>query len=166
MPVTTNSKISRLHGCWWRMLMTDVGDQMCWWQVWDIGDRFRMLVTDLIHWINHQHNAKSRQHIDSVANISNHYKVTNVTMSPTSLSPISQINIGDDFDTFDHRQHHSHWSHDSDASSFLDISISLLEWIDGQIFCFQQFQIAAMKVTKFVCPWNIKLEVGLCNSYL
>ena len=23
-----------------------------------------------------------------------------------------------------------------------------------------------MKVTKFVCPWNIKLEVGLCNSYL
>ena len=28
------------------MLVTDVGDQMCWWQVWDIGDRFRMLVTD------------------------------------------------------------------------------------------------------------------------
>ena len=26
------------------MLVTDVGDQMCWWQVWDIGDRFRMLV--------------------------------------------------------------------------------------------------------------------------
>ena len=38
------------------MLVTDAGDRMCWWQVWDDGDRFRMLVTDLIHWKNHQHN--------------------------------------------------------------------------------------------------------------
>ena len=53
------------------MLVTDVGDQMCWWQVWDVGDRFRMLVTDLIHWENHQHNAKSRQHNDSATNIWN-----------------------------------------------------------------------------------------------
>ena len=22
------------------MLVTDVGDQMCWWQVWHVGDRF------------------------------------------------------------------------------------------------------------------------------
>ena len=52
------------------MLVTDVGDQMCCWQVWDVGDRFRMLVTDLIHWENHQHNEKSRQHND-FANIWN-----------------------------------------------------------------------------------------------
>ena len=31
------------------MLVTDVGDQMRWWQVLDDGDRLRMLVTDLIH---------------------------------------------------------------------------------------------------------------------
>ena len=53
------------------MLVTDVGDQMCWWQV-DVNDRFRMLVTDLIHWENHQHNEKSRQHHDSATNIWNH----------------------------------------------------------------------------------------------
>ena len=33
------------------MLVTDVGDQMCWWQVWDVGDRFRMMGTDLIYTI-------------------------------------------------------------------------------------------------------------------
>ena len=42
------------------MLVTDVGDKMCWWQVWDVDDRFRMLVTDLIHWENHLDNEKSR----------------------------------------------------------------------------------------------------------
>ena len=72
------------------MLVTDVGDQMCWWQVWDVCDRFRMLVTDLIH----QHNEKSRQHNDSatvlpttVLPTSHHPKITNITMSPTSLTP-------------------------------------------------------------------------------
>ena len=38
------------------MLVTDVGDQMCWWQVWDVHDQFRLLVIDLIHLGNHQHN--------------------------------------------------------------------------------------------------------------
>ena len=47
------------------MLVTDVGDEMCW----DIGDRFRMLATDFIHGKNHQHNEKSRQHIGTVTNI-------------------------------------------------------------------------------------------------
>ena len=42
------------------MLLTDVGDQMSWWQVSDVGDRFRMLVTDLIHWKNHQHNSHEK----------------------------------------------------------------------------------------------------------
>ena len=32
------------------ILVTDVGDQMCWWQVWDVGDRFRMFVTDSGCW--------------------------------------------------------------------------------------------------------------------
>jgi len=53
------------------MLVADVGDQMRWWQVWDVGDRFRMLVTDLIHWENHKHNEKRRQHNDSATNIWN-----------------------------------------------------------------------------------------------
>ena len=29
------------------MLVTDVGDKMCWWQVEDVDDRFKMLVADL-----------------------------------------------------------------------------------------------------------------------
>jgi len=56
------------------MLVTDVGNQMCWWQVWDVCDRFRMMVTDLI--VSHCH------------------KVTNITMSPISLSPFNQIRPG------------------------------------------------------------------------
>ena len=40
--------------------------------------RFRMLAIDLVHWWNHQHNEKSRQHNDCA---------TKITMSPTSLSP-------------------------------------------------------------------------------
>ena len=43
-----------------------------------------MLVTDLIHWKNHQHNEKSRQYNDSVGH---HHKITDITLSPTSLSP-------------------------------------------------------------------------------
>ena len=60
------------------MLLTDVGNQMCWWQVRDISDRFRMLMTDLIHRESHQHSEKNRQDNDSAANIRN--------QSPTSLS--------------------------------------------------------------------------------
>ena len=39
----------------------------------DVDDRCwrRMLVTDLIHLENHQHNEKSRRHNDSVTNTSN-----------------------------------------------------------------------------------------------
>ena len=50
-----------------------------WWQVWDVGDRFRTLVTDLIHWEN----------LNLVTNISNqspsyshqHKDVTNITVT-------------------------------------------------------------------------------------
>ena len=49
-----------LHHCWWRMLETKC-----------VGDKFEMLVTDLIHWDYHQHNENSRQHNYSVINIWN-----------------------------------------------------------------------------------------------
>ena len=68
------------------MLVTSL---RCWWPVQDVGDRFRMLVTDLIHWENHQHHEKSLQHNDSATNISNqspseshqHNDVTNITVT-------------------------------------------------------------------------------------
>ena len=71
------------------MLVTDVGDRMCWWQVWDVGDRFRMLVNDLIHWENHQHNKKVAKIMILIpgSQTSHHQKVTNITMSLTSLWP-------------------------------------------------------------------------------
>ena len=37
----------------------------------DVGDMFKMLVTDVIHCKNHQHNEKSRHHNDSFTNILN-----------------------------------------------------------------------------------------------
>ena len=73
------------------MLVTDVGDQMCWWQAWDVGYRFRIFVIDLKHWENRQHNGKRRQHNGSSTNISKqsppssqqHNDVTNITVTQT-----------------------------------------------------------------------------------
>ena len=75
------------------MLVTDVGDQMFWWQVWDVDDRFRMLVTDLIHWENHQHNGKINNImiLPPTSQIGHHHKVTSIKMSPTSLSPKNRM---------------------------------------------------------------------------
>ena len=59
------------------MLVTDVGDRMCWWQNWDVDDPFSMLVTDLVYsiqnvyWKNQQSNEKIRQYNDSATSISN-----------------------------------------------------------------------------------------------
>ena len=44
------------------MLITDIGDKRCWWQVWDIAEQFNTLK-------NHQHNENSRRYNDSVTNI-------------------------------------------------------------------------------------------------
>ena len=78
--------LSRNYGI--SALVTDVEDQMCWWQDWDVGERFSMLVTDLIHWEKHQHNEVANIMIlPPTSQISHHHKVTNITMSPTSLSP-------------------------------------------------------------------------------
>ena len=43
------------------MLVTDFADEMCWWQVWDVGDQFK----------NHQDNKKVANIIDSTTNIFN-----------------------------------------------------------------------------------------------
>ena len=66
-------EIFRLDRCWWGMLETEC-----------VGDKFEMLVTDFIHWENHQHNEKKsitqrlcHQHLKSVT----------IIKSPTSLSP-------------------------------------------------------------------------------
>ena len=47
-------KLLMLKVLWSSMLVTDVGDEMYWWQVWDVGDRFNKMV----HWGNHQRNEK------------------------------------------------------------------------------------------------------------
>ena len=51
------------------------------WQLLDVGDRFRMLVTDL-HWENHQHFANIMIR-PPTSEISHNHKVINVMMSPT-----------------------------------------------------------------------------------
>ena len=53
----------------WDVGYIDVGDEMSWWQLWDVGYRFKMLLIDFIH-LNHQHNEKRRQH----------YFVTKITL--------------------------------------------------------------------------------------
>ena len=38
--------LTRFSGCNnvdHQQLMTDVGDEMCWWQLWDVGDRFKLI---------------------------------------------------------------------------------------------------------------------------
>ena len=64
---------------------------MCWWQLWDVGDRFRMLVTDLIHCENHQHKEKvaNIMFLPATSEISHHHKVTNITV--TRLRPIISL---------------------------------------------------------------------------
>ena len=49
-----------LHRCWWRIMETEC-----------VGDKFEMLVTDLIYRKNHHYSEKSGQHNDSANNISN-----------------------------------------------------------------------------------------------
>ena len=70
------------------MVVTVVGDQMCWWQVWDVGDRFRMLVTDLN---NITKKVTNIMILLPTSQISHHHEVTNITMSLTSLSPIFSL---------------------------------------------------------------------------
>ena len=72
------------------MLVTDVGDQMCWWQVWDVGDRFRMLVTDSGCWwpiwyieiiTNITKKVANIMILPPTSQISHHHKVTNITVT-------------------------------------------------------------------------------------
>ena len=66
----------RLHRCWWRML------EKC------VGYRFRMWVTDLIHReiTNIAKKGANIMILPTTSEMSHHHKVTNITMSPTSLS--------------------------------------------------------------------------------
>ena len=85
------------------MLVTDVWDQLCWWQVWHADNRFNTLRKSPTY-------KKSR-----------HHKVTNIPMLPTSLSP-SQIFMAPKFWNFGHviisstwklggfRTHHHVWN--------------------------------------------------------
>ena len=50
------------------MLVTNFGDGKCWWEHWDLGDWFDMLMTDSLHWKSHQHDEKNYQHNDYVTN--------------------------------------------------------------------------------------------------
>ena len=67
-----------LHRCWWRIMETEC-----------VGDKFEMLVTDLIYRKNHHYSEKSGQHNDSANNISNrspswshqHNDVTNINVT-------------------------------------------------------------------------------------
>ena len=61
------------------MLVTDVGDQMCWWQVWDNG--YIEKITNITKKV------ANIMILSPTSEISHHHKVTNITMSPTSLSP-------------------------------------------------------------------------------
>ena len=63
------------------MVVLDVGDKLCWRQDWDVGDRFKMMKIPNI--------TKKNKNImiRSSAQISHHHKVSNITMSSTSLSP-------------------------------------------------------------------------------
>ena len=63
------------------MLVTDVGDQICWWQVSDVGDRSWMLMTDLIHEENHQHKVANIMILSPTSEIIHHHKVTNITLT-------------------------------------------------------------------------------------
>ena len=72
------------------MLVTDVEDQMCSWQVWDVDDRFRMLVTDLIHWENHHHchpDIRCWFHAHFVSNISHQHRCNRVQVWGRIKSP-------------------------------------------------------------------------------
>ena len=68
---------------------------MWWRQVWDVDDRFRLLVADLIHWENHQHNEKVADIMimPPTSQIGHYHKGTNITMSPTTLSPICSASL-------------------------------------------------------------------------
>ena len=72
-----------LHRCWWRMLETKCA-----------GDKVEMLVTDLIHWkITNITKKVGNIMILPTSQIGHHHKVTNITRSPTSLSPYEHLDF-------------------------------------------------------------------------
>ena len=64
------------------MLLTDAGNQMCWWQAWDVGDRLNTL----------EYN-ENITILPPTFQIGHNHKFINITLSPTSLSPLFLIDI-------------------------------------------------------------------------
>ena len=74
----TSTKSFQLGESVTSILMTIVGDKICWWQ---------------IHCKDHQHNEVANIMIPSPTSlIGHHHKITNISLSPTSLSPLNLTN--------------------------------------------------------------------------
>ena len=70
------------------MLVTDVGNKICWWQVSDVGDHFKMNATDWRCLITNIPKKVANIVIMSPTSyIGHHHKITKITLSPTWLSP-------------------------------------------------------------------------------
>ena len=74
------------------MLMTDVGDKICWWQLWDIGDRFNTLKTPA-YWESRQHN----ESVTNILNLSPIYCVSNINVAKLPISDDGYILAENDF---------------------------------------------------------------------
>ena len=73
------------------MLVTDVGDKMCWRQLWDVGDGFGRFFTNILYLltlVSGQQKDVTNFEILSLTSKNNHQdKVTNIHLSPTSMLP-------------------------------------------------------------------------------
>ena len=62
--------------CWWQTEETRQDQDLCGWQVWDVEDRFELLVTDCNITVGHQHQWFCYQHL----------QIVTIIKSPRSLS--------------------------------------------------------------------------------
>ena len=69
------AKLGEEHWCWWRMFETKC-----------VGDKFEMLVTDIRKITNITSKVANMMILPPTSQIGHHHKVTNIAMSPTSLS--------------------------------------------------------------------------------
>ena len=73
------------------MLLTDSGDSLSWWQVWDVDDQFELWVTINNITVGWQHPKKSLTSSKVSLSMMVHDKVTNITLSRTSLLFFSNL---------------------------------------------------------------------------
>ena len=133
-----------------------------------------MLVTNLIYWENHQHNVKSRQHNDfatklvaPTSQISHHHKVTNITTSPTSLSPIFSKQQKDfTLDNFRNNlqfQIHFEWSSKMPFSKF---KIKCLPKISSSAYNISRFNKLNFDLHRSVIKSTAQMTKAQCISVL